>query len=314
MSRAIGSLRSQRVAEAAHFGQYKKAITPGTVFYVDSGAARASDDTAHGGEWDRPFATIDYAIGRATASAGDVIYVAPGHNEAITAATSCVIDKIGLSIIGMGRGKNRPILDFDNTAGTVEMDAASCRISNIIFNASVASAVVAINVDAHDCEIDNCYFTYESTGDEFVTCIDLDAFDRCHIHDNVFETEEGAGAATECIRLDDTNDSIIEHNIFRGTWTGAVIASEGALSARLMILDNVIYNSDTSVYCGIDFGALASTGIVARNAITALYATTLSKLIRAGNMTWHENTFANAVSESCSGLSSGVPIPATSSV
>lgn len=289
-------------------------LSGGNAFWVDSGASLASDAVTSGKSRDKPFATLDYAIGRCTASNGDVIYVCEGHNEALTAATSCVVDKIGLRIIGLGRGMNRPIFDYDQTAGTIEMDAASCRLSNVVLRASAASTVVAINVDADDCEIDNCFFTYESTGDEFVTCIDLDSFDRCHIHDNVFETEEGAGAATEAIRLDDTQDSVIENNVFRGTWTGAVIANEGALCGRLMVLDNVIYNSDTSVYNGIDFGTLSSTGIVAGNIVTSLYATTLAKLIRPGDMTWHENSFANAVSEGASGLSSGVPIPATTSV
>jgi hypothetical protein len=287
---------------------------PGDIWFVDSTASAASDTAGFGKNPDAPVATIDYAVGLATASKGDVIYVMPGHNETITAATSLVIDKIGLSIIGLGRGMNRPILDFDNTAGSIEMDAASCRLSNIVLRASVASCVVAINVDASDCEIDNCHFTFESTGDEFITCIDLDGFDRCHIHDCTFDTEEAAGASTEAIRIDETDDSIIENNIFRGTWSNAAIINEGALCPRLLILNNIIYNSDTSVYNAIDFGSLSSTGIVAGNTITALYATTLSKLIRTGDMTWHENTFANAVSEGASGLSSGVPIPATTSV
>jgi len=288
---------------------------PGRVWFVDSGHASASDTAGFGQSMDSPTATVDYAVGLATASAGDTIYVMPGHNETLTAGTSLVIDKIGLSIIGLGRGANRPTLDFDNTAASIEMDAASCRLSNVILKASEASTVVAINVDADDCEIDNCYFTWETTGDEFITCIDVDAFDRCHIHDNMFETEEGAGAATEAIRLDEAEDTIIEDNVFRGTWTGSVIASEGVLSTRLLILNNVIYNSDTSVYNAIDFGALSSTGIVAHNVITTMYtqAGAIVKMIRTGDMTWHQNTFANNVSELGVGATGTTLIPAVSS-
>jgi hypothetical protein len=287
---------------------------PGNVWFADSGHAAASDSAGFGQSPDSPVATADYGVGLASASNGDVLYLMPGHNEAITAATSLVVDKIGLQIIGLGRGANRPTFDFDDTAGSIEMDAASTRLSNVILNCSTASTVVAVNVDAHDVEIDNCFFTWETTGDEFITCIDIDAFDRAHIHDNVFDVEEGAGTATECIRLDDANDVIIKDNIFRGTWTGAVIANEGALCARLLIENNVIYNSDTSVYCGIDFGSLSSTGIARHNAVTALYATTLAKLIRTGDMTWHDNTFANAVSEGASGQKHAAAVPATTSV
>ena len=292
------------------------AVTPGDVWFVDSTNAAASDSAGFGQNPDAPTATIDYAIGLATASKGDVIYVMPGHNETLIAGTSMVVDKIGLSIIGLGRGMNRPILDFDNVSGSIEMDAASCRLSNLVLNASEPSVVVAINVDAHDAEIDNCYFTWEATGDEFVTCIDLDAFDRCHIHDNVFETEEGAGAATEAIRLDDTLESTIENNVFRGTWTGAILAGEGALSARLMVLNNIMYNSDTSVYCAIDFGALNSTGLIDGNSITALYAQAgaIIKLQRAAAMTFHVNTWANAAGELAVGGFAGTTlVPGTSS-
>jgi hypothetical protein len=283
-------------------------LSTGKAFYVHSGTG---SDSGSGQDPGAPFATVDYAIGVCTADKGDVVYVMPGHNETITAATSLVMDIAGVSVIGLGRGASRPTFDYDNTAGTIEMDAASCRLSNVILRASVASAVVAINVDAADCEIDHVYFNWEATGDEFITCIDLDAVDRCHIHDCIFETEVGAGAATEAIRLDDTEDSIIENNLFRGTWTGATIANEGALCVRLIVKDNIIYNSDTSVYNGIDFGALSSTGIAMGNTVTSLYATTLTKLIRTGDMTWHHNTFVNAVSEQAASVTS---VPAVTSV
>lgn len=288
-------------------------LTTGDRWFVHSGTG--TDGAGFGRNPDSPLATINYAIGLATASQGDIIYVMPGHNETIIAGTSCVIDKIGLSIIGLGRGANRPTLDFDNVSGSIEMDAASCRLSNVILNASIDDIVAAINVDASDCEIDHCYFTFEATGDEFITCIDIDAFDRCHVHDNVFETETGADGATEAIRLDETDETIIQNNIFRGTWTGAVIAAEGALSPRLMILDNIIYNSDTSAYCGIDMGSLSATGICARNIITALYAQAggLAKLYRDGDLTSFANLFANAVSEKGVGNKDTTLIPATSS-
>lgn len=268
---------------------------PGDVWFVCS--TTGSDSAGYGQSPDTPTATLDYAIGLATASQGDVIYVLPGHNETITAGTSCVIDKIGLSIIGLGRGANRPTFDFDNTAGSIEMDAASCRLSNVILRASVSATVVAINVDAHYCEIDNCLFTYEDTGDEFITCVDINAFDFTHVHDCVFDTETGSAQATEAIHLIDTNDVTIERNVFRGTWSDAAIFCETTLSARLVIKDNVIYNSDTSVYAGIDGGALNTTGMVIGNNITSLYATTVAKVVRLGNLTFHGNTYANAVDE-----------------
>lgn len=280
----------------------------GNVFFVGNAVTGATDAPNYGKSPAAPFATADYAVGQCTEGNGDIIYGLPGHNEALTAGTSFLMDKAGVSFIGLGRGMNRPIFDYDNTAGTIEMDAANTRLSNVILRASVSATVVGINVDADDVTIDNCYFTWEATGDEFITCIDVDAFDRCTISDNVFETEEGAAQSTEAIRLDDTNDTAIQRNVFRGTWSDAAILNEGALCARLLILDNIVYNSDTSVYNGIDVGTLSTTGIVRGNTITALYATAVAKVYRDGDLMSADNYFANAVSERASAA-----FPATSS-
>ncbi len=290
-----------------------QAVTTGARWFVHSGTG--TDGAGYGQNPDAPCATIDYAIGLATASQADIIYVMPGHNETITAATSCVIDKIGLSIIGLGRGTNRPTLDFDNAAGTIEFDAASCRLSNVILKASVVNVVICINVDAHDCEIDHCFFTYEDTGDEFITTIDLDAFDRCHIHDNVIETEDTSGAATRGIRIDETEDSVIENNVFRGFWSDAAIFGEGALSVRVLIKDNVIYNADTSNYNAIDGGALSTTGQVIGNHITSLYAQAgkVGKVVRLCSLTWANNTLVNAVAEAAVGATGVSTLPITTS-
>ena len=50
-------------------------------------------------------------------------------------------------------------------------------------------------------------------------------------------------------------------------------------STRVLIKNNVIYNSVTTDYGGIDPGVLATTGIVRHNAITSLYATAVAKTV-----------------------------------
>ena len=298
---------SNRKQSGGMFAIEDQSITTGARWFVHSGTG--TDGAGYGQNPDSPTATLDYAIGLAAASQGDIIYVMPGHNETITAATSCVIDKIGLTIIGLGRGSNRPTFDFDNVSGSIEMDAAACRLSNVILNASIDDIVVAINVDAHDCEIDNCLFNWEETGDEFITTINISAFDRTHIHDCVFDTEEASAGATDAITLTDANDTIIEGNVFRGFWSGGCIFGETTLSARLIIKDNIIYNSNTGNYGAIDMGALSSTGIVTGNVITSLYsqAAAVAKVVTKADFVWSNNWFGDTISERCTALS-----PATS--
>jgi hypothetical protein len=103
----------------------------------------------------------------------------------------------------------------------------------------------------------------------------------------------------------------IQRNVFRGKWTDAVFFCTAAASTRLMILDNVIYNSDTSEYGVFDAGGLAMTGMLVGNNVTSLYATG-TKVARVNRLTsalvtFHRNSWAQT------GLDRGLTaIPATS--
>lgn len=289
------SLIRQAVTMAIH-----KALPPnvalGNVWFVDSGHAAKSDDGSHGQDPTAPFATIDYAVGNCTANNNDVIIVAPGHTETISAAGSLTLDIAGVKVVGMGHGATRPILLYTATDATVEVDAANVRIENCIFKTSISAVVVGVNVDAHDFEMTGCWWTFDETGDDFVTMIDITAFDRAKFWNNVFESEAAAGGS-EVINLTDTEDVWIFDNLMRGVWADAAIQFTTTLSSRVVIDNNVIYNADTSVYNGIDTGTLSTTGIVTHNIVTALYATAVAKIYRDGDLTSHDNSFCNAVSE-----------------
>jgi hypothetical protein len=284
------------------------------VFFVGNAVTGATDAANYGKSPATPYATWDYAINAATASNGDVIYLMPGHEETIINATTIVPDKAGLTHIGLGRGGNRPIINFNHANAKIIVSGANQHISNLIFNATITAVVLGVTVTGHDVEIDKCLWTWETTASDFVSALSVVAADRCNIHDNVWITENTAGAAS-AISLNDSEDTTIQRNTFRGVWSGAVIFATGVLSSRLLVLDNVIYNGDDSVYNAIDTGSLSTTGIVANNTITSMYtqAGALAKLIRIGDLTWHNNTFANDVSEHAVGNKDTTLVPATSS-
>ena len=244
----------------------------------------------------RFFATIDAAVGECTANAGDVIFVAPGHTETIDGASALDLDVAGVQVIGLGQGTNRPVLDYTATAGTVDMAAANTRISNCIFRANVSAVVVGVNVDAHGCKIDHCKFEYNATGDDFITMIDVDAFDGCEILDNEMEAEDTAGC-NEAIRLDDTHDTKILRNHIYGDFTDGAIIGEGAAGHNLLIAHNTIYNSDTTAGYVIDLNQ-AFTGIMAHNNCGTLFATAPETALDPGSMLCIENYVCNAVDES----------------
>jgi hypothetical protein len=117
----------------------------GSIFWVNS--TGGVDAAGYGSSPDAPVATIDYAIDLCTASKGDVIYVMPGHNEGLGAAQISV-NKIGISIIGLGKGVLTPRIDFDNAAASIDISANGCTLKNLRLLPSVTDVLVAIDVMA----------------------------------------------------------------------------------------------------------------------------------------------------------------------
>jgi hypothetical protein len=272
--------------------------TTGNVFFVDSGNTANGGDTRDKGKSpDKPFLTIDYAIGQCAASNGDIIFVMPGHVENIVTATSFVSDVVGVRIIGLGVGESKPVLTYTATAGSIEMDAASCTLANMILVASVSAVVVGINVNADDVTLANLTMRIDATGDDFITMIDVDAFDRCHILNCNFLAEEGAAGCNEAIRLDDTHHTVISHSHFSGDFTDACIIGEGALGNGLLIDNCYLYNADTTAGLLIDLN-VAFTGLIANCRGMGLIASAVANTIDPGSCGVVDTVFSNAIDES----------------
>jgi hypothetical protein len=154
-------------------------FTGGKYFYVNG--LIGLDDPTYGNSPERPFDTIDYAIGKCTALSAaypkqDVIIVMPGHTETITAAGGIALDVAGVYIVGQGSGSYRPTITYTTAAtGTFAVSAANCTVDNIIFNANYADVAKAIIVSGKDCTIKNCLFKEETTNMNFLTIVATNA-------------------------------------------------------------------------------------------------------------------------------------------
>ena len=280
---------------------------PGKVFWVNGTTVLApgavGGSNGNDGSYRRPFDTIDYAVGKCTANRGDIIMVMPGHSESITSATSLVLDVAGVAVIGLGTGSLRPDLNFSNTAGSVEIDAADVTLYNLTLTADVTAVVVGFNVDANGFTMDSCEFRYNATGDDFITMIDIDAFDDAVISNCIFHAEETAGCS-EAIRMDDALRTKIINCHFTGDFTDGAIIGEGAASTGILIADNYIYNSDTTGGEVIDIN-VASTGLIANNRCGTLFTTAPETAFDPGSCLCLENYVANDIDES------GIIVPTT---
>jgi len=237
-------------------------FTTGNIFFVDSGAANATDNPNRGSK-DEPFATIDYAIGRCTANNGDHIIVMPGHAETVSAASGIDFDVAGITLVGLGKGASRPTITHSATGSTLVIDAANTHIENLLFTPSAASTII-IDLNAADCTIKDCEFRMATA----VTAIDVDggaanACDRTKIIGNIFDGS--TDGPDEAIHLNEVADSvIIANNTAYGLFDDACIHNPtGSVLTWLQIYDNVLVNG-TAASHSIELVS-ACTGVIAGN-------------------------------------------------
>ena len=171
-NKVSGNLGVYEGAPGSEVRLYGTEMGTGTKFYLDSGAG---SDANNGSSWLLAYATMDKVLSMCTADNGDVIFVAPGHAETVSAAAGMVFDVAGVTIIGFGNGTLKPTITLD-TANTADIDvtAANVTIANFIFSANYADIAVCIDLDAKNFTLENCEFL-DTAGDmDFVVYIDCD--------------------------------------------------------------------------------------------------------------------------------------------
>lgn len=119
-------------------------VTTGKMFFVDSNLGNNGNN---GKEPTKALATLDNAIGRCTANKGDIIVLMPGHAETVSSATAINLDVAGITIIGLGRGNDRPTFTLDTaTTATLPVSAANITIKNVIFSMNYADIVAVFTL------------------------------------------------------------------------------------------------------------------------------------------------------------------------
>ncbi|HAM40520.1 MAG TPA: hypothetical protein DCP69_04095 [Candidatus Omnitrophica bacterium] len=235
---------------------------PGDIWFVDSGAAGASDAAGAGKSPDVPFATLDYAIAKCTASNGDVIYVMPGHAETLGADSAVDVDVIGVKIIGLGWGATRPTFNATAIAGDFKLAAASISIENLLFTGGVDATTGMLEISAADCRVKNCEFR-DVTGQATDCLITVDGADRLTIEDCKFIMAAGAGA-NSAIALDGSDDCEIKNCYIYGNFAVAAIDLRTTLSARVNIHDCKLWTANAADIA-IKDTITSSTGFIGPN-------------------------------------------------
>jgi hypothetical protein len=264
----------------------------GQRFFLHSGTG--TDGAGYGASPERPYASLDYAVGQCTANKGDIIYALPGHAETFTATDGFDADVAGIAIIGLGWGASRPTFTFGHANAQVNIGAASVRVENVRFVAGITAVAAGVQVEGvtdavfRDCE----WYWGGTTGRDFVIGLELEAGSHRAIIENCrFLAEPAVAGAASAIKLTGAS-----HNVrvvgceFMGDYSVACLNGVTTLSQGLMFLDNLVHNTDAGEpYLEVLTG---TTGVIANTRGLASAATIAANAV-ADAMVHAENYVAN---------------------
>jgi hypothetical protein len=234
---------------------------PASIFFVHSGTGTDAD--GHGESPDSPFATIDYAVGKCTANAGDVIYAMPGHNEVLAAAADLDLDVIGITVIFLGEGDDKAKVTFGTDAGAdMDVDAANVTLINPKFVAAVDALTGPIDVNAADFKIINGEY-HDATDINTIDCIVAVAdATRMKIHGwKFYKANEGGTQKQSNIQLNGVDDAELFDIDIRGDFATGNIENltDEVLNIRMknIYLDNLNATPKPGIVLDADADGLA---------------------------------------------------------
>jgi len=263
---------------------------PGKTFWVSSSSATVllghhNSSDGNRGTFDAPFATLAYAITQCVANRGDIIFVKPGHAEAISTATAAAWNIAGVAIVGLGLGSNRPTftLDTANTS-TITVSANNISVQNCIFVANFLSIAACFTLTtAQEFTVQGCYFKDTSSVLNFLNIVKstgiANTVDGLTFNNNTVVNLGVTSNNTTILTANDIDRLTAQNNYLKWAVQNdkaiLAIVTAGVLT-NLVCTDNLCYRPNTTTAGGslINVGGTTSTGVVARNYVQTLTTAT----------------------------------------
>ena len=162
---------------------------PDKAFWVSS----TSGSNGNKGTYQRPFATLAYALTQCTAALGQIVVIKPGHAETVaTAAAITFGTKTSVAVVGLGYGSHRPTFNFTATTSTITMTAANCAMKNCLFTGGIDAVVSPIVVSAADCVLESNEIR-DVTGQVTDGILTTAGANRLRILDHIHKGDTAAG-------------------------------------------------------------------------------------------------------------------------
>jgi hypothetical protein len=286
-------------------------IPPSTGRYFWVNSATGKDNNGRGDAPDFAFSTLAYAITKARAAKGDVIIIAPGHTESVISATALVLNKSGVTIVGLGNGNQRPTFTLSTVVGaTITVSGAETTLDNIIFNLTGIDAVtVGFTISAAGVTLKNCRVI---TNGASVSCtlpfsVGADRFtlQNCQV--------DGTGADTGTTSIIASSAAIAELRVtgcdIRANCSSALFTSASTNHITNLLIANNFLRQSNGTAKNVFNLTTSSTGLIAYNVCNGTtWATAADVASNSSNVAlrW----FQNYGFDDGAGAVSGVLVPA----
>jgi hypothetical protein len=195
---------------------------------------------------------------------------------------------------------------FGALAATVAMSAASCRISNIVFDLGTVATTVTdcFTITGADCIVENCEILPHATSQFTNFMSTTAAADRLVLRGNRFRGLAAASGTTG-LTLVGCDDLEMVGNTVTGFFTTGCIAQITTAANRVVISHNILQNYSTTAGDYVMDVHDSTTGVIAYNAMGGgiAFATNFD----CGNC----SAIENYVSDLLDGEASGALNPST---
>lgn len=229
------------------------------------------------GTFESPFTTLEIAMN--SASAYDIIMVKAGHAEAISAATTFLCDVANVQIVGMGIGRQRPVITFDTaTTASIPVSVANVAFYNMIFSANFADIVAPFTLTtANNFALVGCGIKATATNMNFLYVVDTNATsndaDGLTLVGNKWI--EPDLATVSMVKMDGTNDEITVNENYvslgvQNNKAALITIANGKIITNLDMDSNRVFRLNTDTATGailVHTDGSTNTGTITRNLV-----------------------------------------------
>ena len=296
----------------------------GLVFWVGNATTllrnQSQGSDQNKGDFNHPFATLNYASTQCVASRGDIIMVKAGHSEAITTTLTCAMATAGVAVVGLGYGSMRPKFTVGTSGAntnTISVTADNVSFTNCQFVANFLSTAACFTLTtAKQFTLQNCTITDTSSIKNFLNVVKstgaANTIDGISITECTWVGLASTSTNSMLLSANDIDSLVFNRNRIQLARTvdavpGITISAGVVTNAE--IGDNCIISQQTATTGGslISVGGSTSSGTVYRNYVGTL-TSTADKIFTTTSGLWaFENRVAGAIG------ATGFVIPAVDS-